>query len=133
MYVRNASSFLVKRNGVQLTHEKGNVMNKNTFKFSGLANERAIDLNVGADGKVSMGLKTPKGATKPSKGVNTTPMTKNFRRVAKSITTQTAGKYYRADLTSAALARWSALHRLTKVQQGLKKKAKSKTGRKPKA
>ena len=139
MYVREQNSALVKRKrgdrnkAVQFTSEKGNVTNLNTFKYSGLANDRTIAVDIGADGKVTMGLKTPKQLTKPAKLINTTPCHKNFRRVAKQITTQTSGKDYRADLTSMALARWSALHRLTKVQAGLKKKAKSKCGRKSKA
>lgn len=135
MYVRNCNSALVKRKegtgwNLQLTAEKGNVMNVNAFKYSGLANEKTIAIDIGADGKVTMGLKAPKNATKPAKSVNVTPLRKNFRRVAKSIKTQTAGKYYRGDLTAKALARWSALHRLTKVQAGVAKKAKTKTGRK---
>lgn len=133
MYVRNQSSFLHKRNvnGKTFTvfaGEKGNVMNVNTYKHSGLANEKTIAIDV-ADGKVTMGLKAPKNATKPSKSINVTPLKKNFRRVAKSIKTQTANKFYRADLTDKALARWSAIYRFTKVQAGLKKKAKTKTGR----
>ena len=137
MYVRNNNSALIKRRegkgyGIQLTAEKGNVMNKNTFKYSGLANEKTIAIDVGADGKVTMGLKAPKNATKPAKSVNVTPLHKNFRRVAKSIKTQTAGKYYRGDLTDKALARWTALNRYTKVVAGVVKKAKTKTGRKGK-
>merc|ERR1712129_273299 len=117
-------------NGVQMTTEPGNVMNLNSFKYSGLANDKTIDINLGEDGKVMMGLKAPKRATKPKAHINKTPLHKNFRRVAKSIKTQTAGKFYRADLTEKALARWTALHRLTKVQAGLAKKAKTKKGRK---
>ena len=129
LYVRNSLSFLVKRNGVQLTSEPGNVTNQNSFKYSGLANDKTVDISL-VDGKIEMGLKAPKRATKPKASVNKTPLNKNFRRVAKSIKTQTAGKFYRADLTDKALARMAALHRLTKVQAGLAKKAKTKTGRK---
>ena len=81
------------------------------------------------DGKIVMALKAPKRATKPSKSLNKTPLRKNFRRSAKAIQSQTAGKFYRGDLTGKALARYAALHRFTKVQQGLAKKAKTKTGR----
>ena len=66
----------------------------------------------------------------PRRSVNVTPLNKNFRRVAKTIKTQTAGKFYRGDLTSKALARAAALDRAAKVQAGLKKKAKTKKGRK---
>ena len=54
-----------------------------------------------------------------------------LRRVAKSISSQTAGQYYRADLKDAALARWSSVYRYAMVQKGVKKyAAKGKYGRK---
>mmetsp|Transcript_5914 Transcript_5914/g.17468 ORF Transcript_5914/g.17468 Transcript_5914/m.17468 type:complete len:153 (-) Transcript_5914:33-491(-) len=142
MLVRNSSCFLVKRNGVQFTTEPGNVMNLNTFKYSGLANDKTIDISADKFGKVSMGLKAPKRATKPATSVNVTPLNKtlkvgkvrgsvmNMRKVAKSITSQTAGKFYRGDLTAKAIARAAALDRAGKVQAGLAKKAKTKKGRK---
>ena len=60
MYVRNQSSFLHKRNvnGKTFTvfaGEKGNVMNVNAFKYSGLANEKTIAIDIGADGEVVVG------------------------------------------------------------------------------
>ena len=129
LYVRNNSSFLVKRNGVQFSREPGNLTQLNTYKSSGLCNDKAIDINLDEDGKIVMALKASKRATKPSKSLNKTPLRKNFRRSAKAIQSQTAGKFYRGDLTGKALARYAALHRFTKVQQGLAKKAKTKTGR----
>jgi hypothetical protein len=45
---------------------------------------------------------------------------------ASSIKKLTTGQCYRKDLTATALARWTALHRLSKVQAGLAKKAKTK-------
>lgn len=45
---RDNSSFLVKRNGIQLSRERGNVLNRNSFKFSGVSARKvkyiAIDL-----------------------------------------------------------------------------------------
>merc|ERR1712196_479528 len=90
-----------------------------------MGNDKAIDINLDEDGKIVMALKAPK----PAKSLNKTPLRKNFRRSAKAIQSQTAGKFYRGDLTGKALARYAALHRFTKVQQGLAKKAKTKTGR----
>lgn len=71
-----------------------------------------------------------KNTNKPNKSIAKTPLKKNFRRVAKSITSQTAGQFYRADLTGAALQRWSSLYRFAMVNKGHKLKAKSKGGRK---
>merc|ERR1712134_63205 len=42
--IRKNSSFLVKRNFLELSSEPGNLMNKNSFKFSGLANAEAVDI-----------------------------------------------------------------------------------------
>ena len=75
-------------------------------------------------------LKVKKAAAKPAKQVAKTPLKKNFRRVAKAITSQTAGQYYRADLKDAALQRWSSVYRFAMVKKGLKKPAKGKYGRK---
>lgn len=39
--VKNNNSFLVKRpNGVEFTAERGNLTNLNTFKYSGIANNK---------------------------------------------------------------------------------------------
>lgn len=127
--VRNGNCFLVKRNGVQLTSEPGNVMNKNSFKYSGLANERAVDISMDSAGKLSVGLKVPKRKSMPKQSVRTIPLNKNFRAGAHSIKSQTTSACYRSDLADMALARWSALHRLSMVQKGLKKKSKTKLGR----
>ncbi len=54
--VRNNSSFLVKRDGAQFTSEPGNLTQLNTFKFSGLANRKAVDLSI-TKNKVTIGLK----------------------------------------------------------------------------
>jgi hypothetical protein len=65
--------------------------------------------------------------------VRTAPLNKNFRRVAQSLKKQLAGQCYRGDLTAMALARWTALHRLSKVKAGLAKKTKTKAPHHPKA
>jgi large subunit ribosomal protein L28e len=38
--VKNNNSFLVKRNGVTFSSEAGNLVNRNSFKYSGLANKK---------------------------------------------------------------------------------------------
>jgi large subunit ribosomal protein L28e len=50
--IRDNNSFLVKRGNtrrdgsVQFSKEPGNLLNVNTFKYSGIANQRTIDLSV---------------------------------------------------------------------------------------
>merc|ERR1711924_83576 len=73
LYVRNNSSFLVKRNGVQFSREPGNLTQLNTYKSSGLCNDKAIDINLDEDGKLVMALKAPKRASKPSKSLTRRP------------------------------------------------------------
>ena len=140
MLVKDQNAFMHKRNGqtarsgsVTLSGEPFNLTNKHSFKASGLCNEQAVgvDLDPAAERPTGcLTLKVKKAAAKPAKQVAKTPLKKNFRRVAKAITSQTAGQYYRADLKDAALQRWSSVYRFAMVKKGLKKPAKGKYGRK---
>ena len=55
--VRDNNCFLHKRErtsragSVQFSSEPGNLMNVNTFKYSGLANNKTIDLQIATDDK----------------------------------------------------------------------------------
>ncbi|KAF9026255.1 60S ribosomal protein L28 [Haplosporangium bisporale] len=40
LLIKNNNSFLIKRSGVQFSAEAGNLLNKNSFKYSGLANNK---------------------------------------------------------------------------------------------
>merc|ERR1712216_98430 len=80
--------------------------------------------------KLSMGLKLQKNKSSPSKVWSTIPLNKDFRRTASCIKKQTVDQAYRSDLTDAALARWSILHRFAKVKKGLAKPMVMKMGRK---
>ena len=48
--------------------------------------------------------------SQPSKALNKTTLTKDFRRVAKTIVKTTKDNFYRPDLTNAVLAKWSLIH-----------------------
>jgi len=124
--VKDTSCFLMKQKyatrsghgkaGVHLTKEANNLKGVNSFKFSGLANAKTLGITAAADGKgIVLTKKVTKAerALKPSKLYATTTWTakhKDFRRVAKAIKAETEGKYYRSDLTSTALAKWSLLY-----------------------
>jgi hypothetical protein len=43
LLVKKNNSFLVKRNGVQFSSEAGNLLNKNSFKYSGIANKKVME------------------------------------------------------------------------------------------
>ena len=126
------TSFLHKRESgrIQFTTEPCNLTNQNSFKYSGLANSKAIGINtatkieknaVKADNGVvitTKQLKSKKAGgsvlSKPAQTFKSTKSTKpsvqlNFRRVANQIN-KTVGRY-RPDLVQTALARWTKIHR----------------------
>merc|ERR1712216_608605 len=87
--------------------EPGNLKNKHSFKYSTLANSKAIGLERAEDGAVlSTKLKTKKSPKGMFKKVT---LKRDFRRVAKSIKGACAS--YRPDLEKDALARWTVIHR----------------------
>lgn len=57
LIIKDNSSFLVKRNGVQFSREPNNLTNKNSFKYSGLANTKAIGVSASGKG-VAVSIKT---------------------------------------------------------------------------
>eukprot|EP01098_Paradermamoeba_levis_P011283 TRINITY_DN4826_c0_g1_i1.p1 TRINITY_DN4826_c0_g1~~TRINITY_DN4826_c0_g1_i1.p1 ORF type:complete len:145 (+),score=55.07 TRINITY_DN4826_c0_g1_i1:139-573(+) len=119
--LRSNSSFLVKRNGAQFSSEPGNLFNQNSFKYSGLANKKAISLTAIDGGAVSLGIKRARKSHKPSHTYARTKIgIRNIRKAANAIVRQTQGNHYRPDLVKAALARLTRLHRNAKVS---KKKA----------
>jgi hypothetical protein len=63
------SSFLVKRESgrIQFSAEKYNLMAKNSFKFQGIANGKAVDIQQYYDNKKPKGIVL---STKSSKGIN---------------------------------------------------------------
>merc|ERR1711871_1539474 len=103
---KKQNAFLVKRNGLQLTSEPNNLMNKHSFKYSGLANLEAVGIE---------DLKNKKNSSNPKRNVVSVDLKKGFRKVAASIKNKTEGKYYRKDLSGAALARW---YKIWKSQKG---------------
>lgn len=118
--LRNGHSFLVKRDGVTLSAEPGNLTNQHSFKFSGLANKRVVSVEAstatkkGKDGKEktrrNLSLVLRKSARKPAftavSGLNSGVVkgqsrdAQNIRRLVK--------QYKRADLASYAVARYHA-------------------------
>lgn len=127
---RNTSK-MVKRGGrksrtgsIRFSREAGNVANVSTFKHSGFANSKTIDLSIsGSD--ITLNLKTTKASTKPAKASASSMLKKPFRKSVKTIRAQCLDNGYRADLTETALARYGILN-LDKMR----KKGADKDGRK---
>merc|ERR1711977_80686 len=99
------NAFLVKRNRLQLSSEPGNLMNKNSFKYSGLANTEAVDVQDNTKG-ISFSKKNSKNKSMPKRNLVTVDLKKGFRQVAQTIQNKTGGANYRKGLTKPALARW---------------------------
>ncbi|KAF9925045.1 hypothetical protein FBU30_005124 [Linnemannia zychae] len=112
LLIKNNNSFLVKRSGVQFSTEAGNLLNKNSFKFSGIANKKTIDIAAAASGR-GVVVSTPK--TKVT-------LTKGIRKSARSVAGLTRAGY-RADLRKVALARVSAILASQKPVKAAPKKA----------
>merc|ERR1711964_654728 len=111
--VRKNNSFLVKRNMLELSSEPNNLMNKNSFKYSGIANTEAVGIEDEGKG-VTFTKKNPKRQRQPARNLVSVELKKDFRKVAKTIKDATEGSFYRKDLTKPALARW---YKIWKSQQ----------------
>jgi hypothetical protein len=49
--LRQHNAFVVKRDGITLSGEPGNLLNKHSYKFSGLANRKLVHVAAGKDKK----------------------------------------------------------------------------------
>ncbi|GLE04568.1 hypothetical protein PINS_up013523 [Pythium insidiosum] len=123
LLTKNTSSFLVKRNGNEFAKEKFNLTNRNCAKYSGFGNTKAVDISLD-DKKVTLTTKIAKAVRKPVKAENVVPLRKGARAGGNTIRANISRNFYRRDLKKAALARWSRLSTVAKVEKGvLQKKA----------
>ncbi|KAI9022867.1 ribosomal L28e/Mak16 [Phycomyces nitens] len=95
--IKNNSSYIVKRSGVQFSSERNNLLNLNTFKYSGLANPKSVAITPAARG-VRVTLTKAKKGQFPAKVANTTVINKSRRQTAKSVANLIARSQYRPDL-----------------------------------
>jgi large subunit ribosomal protein L28e len=117
LLTKNTSSFLVKRNGNEFAREKFNLLNRNCRKYSGLAASKAVDVTL-EDKKLTLSTKIEKAGKKPAKSENAVPLRKGARGGANTIRANISRNYYRRDLKKAALAKWSRLSTVAKVEKG---------------
>ncbi|KAK0184686.1 ribosomal L28e/Mak16 [Armillaria mellea] len=112
LLVRNNSSFIVKRvpEGPIFSREPGNLRNLHSYKYSGLANAKTIDVS---DSPAGVKITTRKPKASPHAVASAKAVTyirpRSGTRRALGIASQSAKKGYRPDLRTAALARVSAL------------------------
>ncbi|KAI1117122.1 ribosomal L28e family protein [Nemania sp. NC0429] len=112
--VRGNNSFLVKRKaggGVQLSRDPLNLTNKNSRKWAGFVNDKAIGVVPAEKGGVTVLSKKPSASHQPAKGITQTTYNggKSTRKTYVAVANQAAKHGYRADLREAAVARASAL------------------------
>lgn len=135
--VKSNTCFMKKVNGqtkrsgtVRFSVEKGNLKSISSYKYSGLANSKTVDISSTADNRGMLSIKTKKAHTQVKKGQAATPLYKDFRRVEHIIRSQTIDNHYRPDLSKEALAKWSAVYRANRYAKGIKKALPMKKGRK---
>jgi large subunit ribosomal protein L28e len=130
------TSFMKKRNGstkrtgsIKFSVEKGNIQSLSMFKYSGLANSKVADVACTPENGAVMVTKTAsKAHSKPSKGIVSTPVNKNFRRVESTINKAIVDNYYRPDLKSAVLAKWTKVYQANRRAKGITKPVPVKKG-----
>ena len=76
--------------------EPGNLYAKHSYKHSGVANDKAVDIREGAEGGVAISAKRLKTAQKPTEALVKTTSKKHARRAIAAARKQVAS--YRADL-----------------------------------
>jgi len=111
LLLRKNNSFIVKRASKPIfSREPGNLRNLHSYKYSGLANSKVIDISDSASGLkvVSRKTKASPHAVASANAISTIRPRSGSRR-ALGIACATAKRGYRPDLRTAALARVSAL------------------------
>ncbi|GLB43672.1 putative ribosomal protein [Lyophyllum shimeji] len=121
LLLRNYNSFVVKRvpEGPVFSREPGNLRNLHSYKYSGLANEKTIDISETSEGTIQITTRKTKvapTAVRPAFAKSTIRPRSGPRR-AQGIVAQYARRGYRADLRPAAVARVSAILRTKKPRR----------------
>ncbi|GJQ10775.1 hypothetical protein GpartN1_g2566.t1 [Galdieria partita] len=127
--VKGHNAFQIRRKGVTLSTEKGNLKGTNSFKYSGLARSKAVDIRPATEtfGISYSKKRTKKNAVgKPSKLFHTETLKKGFSGCARVISKELST--YRPDLKKIAVARISKIMAVQKMKR-LGKKRKINTGR----
>jgi large subunit ribosomal protein L28e len=128
--------FLKKKNGhtkrsgaIQFSTEEGNVASLNLFKYSGVANSQAVNVVATNDNKACLVKKTSKCHGQPSKAVSKTMVRKHFHHAEGLIKKQAIDNYYRRDLKSALLGKYTKVYQANRRAKGITKPVPIKKGR----
>eukprot|EP00127_Corallochytrium_limacisporum_P005213 Clim_evm30s201 gene=Clim_evmTU30s201 len=119
--VKRNNCFLRRSHGRTFTVEPNNVKGDNTYKCSGLANKKTVDV-VAAPGDSGVVLRTKRNkvTNKPNKLITEQQFgkksSKNSRRVLSRISKQLEDNHYRPDLKRAVLGKASAILRAQRAR-----------------
>ena len=105
--IRKFNCFVVKRDGAVFSTERGNLMNKHAFKYSGLVHSRAVRVE-GCAGGVTLSRRLTKAGNKVS-GAFCRPALIKASSGIKTVKAKIGGdldkSFYRRDLIAAAQKR----------------------------
>ncbi|KAI0887410.1 60S ribosomal protein L28 [Annulohypoxylon maeteangense] len=116
---RSNNSYLVKRKeagGVQFSRDPLNLVNKNSRKYAGFLNDKAIGVQPAEKNGVKVISKKESASLKPAKSTTEVVHSggQTTRKIYKTVANKAAAGGYRADLREAAVARVSAIRRSQK-------------------
>merc|ERR1712029_1193127 len=116
---RGNSATLVKRaqsGGVSFSRDQFNLKNQYSRKYEGLVADKAIGVQPGQEGGVVVLTKKADKAHQPAAQIQTAnvPAKRSTRKTYAGIINSTAGRNYRSDLRSDAVARASAIRKSQK-------------------
>jgi large subunit ribosomal protein L28e len=95
--VKNNNAYLVKKSGVQFSSEPGNLMNVNSFKYSGIANNKSVIIGSTEKG---VSFATTKASNKNLK-TSSVELKKGARPSAAAVKNVLKG--YRPDLSKVSI------------------------------
>jgi len=135
--IRKHHSHMISHDGYTFSSEPNNLLNRHSFKFSGLVNPHQIGVHQRQDKSIHLSKKRMHKDTlsHPLKSTLTIPLRRHIRdrrlMAGHTIGAQTVRSHYRPDLSKFAVARYSALHRAANIKPDRyvnKKKAKKAKG-----
>jgi large subunit ribosomal protein L28e len=133
--IKGNNSFMKKVNGrtkrsgcMRFSVEDGNLRSLSSYKHSGLANSKAVGISCTDANDAVLSIKTASKSDSKAASASV-PVNKSFKRVVKTIEKTTADNYYRPDLKSDALAKYSKVYQANRIARGVKKAVPVKKGR----
>jgi large subunit ribosomal protein L28e len=135
--VKKQNCFLNKKSGrtarsgtVSFSSEKGNLKSLSMLKFSGIANSKVVDVVCTKDNRAQFISKSAsKAGTAPKKTKAVSNINKDFRRAEAVIVKQTDDIFYRRDLKTTALAKYTKVYQANRRAKGITKPVPVKKGR----